>query len=36
MIEDQDATIVKQPWFCLSCDGEIKNYAGKIGKSIYN
>lgn len=26
---DLDSTIVKQPWFCLSCDSELKNYSGK-------
>ena len=25
-VEEQDSMLVKQPWFCLSCDSEIKNF----------
>ena len=28
-----DATVAKQPWFCLSCDSELKNYSGRLQKS---
>ena len=27
-----DAALAKQPWFCLSCDSQLKNYTGKIQK----
>lgn len=36
MVNEQEALIAKQPWFCLSCDSELKNYSGKLGKPIYN
>ena len=29
---EQDAMVVKQPWYCLSCDNELKNYTGKFMK----
>lgn len=25
--------MAKQPWFCLSCDSELKNYTYKVSKS---
>ena len=25
--------IVKQPWYCLSCDTELKNFVGKTSKA---
>lgn len=36
MVYEQEAMIAKQPWFCLSCDGEIKNFTGKLAKTVYN
>jgi hypothetical protein len=36
MVYEQEAMIAKQPWFCLSCDGEIKNFTGKLAKTMYN
>ncbi len=30
---EQDALISKQPWFCLSCDVELKSYPGKGAKN---
>lgn len=29
---EQDAILSKQPWFCLSCDVELKTYSGKMNK----
>ena len=29
-----DARIARQPWFCLSCDNELKNYSGRQGKHL--
>ncbi len=29
---EQDAILSKQPWFCLSCDVELKTYSGKMSK----
>jgi hypothetical protein len=31
-----DGAIAKQPWFCLSCDSELKNYTGKVQKGSVN
>jgi hypothetical protein len=28
-----DAALSKQPWFCLSCDSEVKNYNTRSNKS---
>jgi hypothetical protein len=28
--------LAKQPWFCLSCDNEVKNYTGKMIKNSTN
>jgi hypothetical protein len=28
--------ITKQPWFCLSCDIELKTYTGKTNKGQGN
>lgn len=33
--QEQDALLVRQPWYCLSCDTEIKNYTGKLGKTVH-
>lgn len=32
--DEQDSMIVKQPWFCLSCDSEIKNFP-KMNKTLH-
>ena len=34
--QEQDAMAVRQPWFCLSCDTELKNYSGKLSKTLVN
>jgi len=34
-MEEQEGLLVKQPWFCLSCDSEIKNHPSKHGKSVF-
>lgn len=31
--QQAEAALVKQPWFCLSCDNQLKNYTGKMQKS---
>lgn len=31
---EQDAIIAKQPWFCLSCDNELKDYTCKLAKNV--
>jgi hypothetical protein len=36
MTHELDAMIAKQPWFCLSCDTELKNYSGKLSKNVSN
>ena len=30
----EDARIAKTNWFCLSCDKNLSNYQGKIGKHV--
>lgn len=30
--KEHDAILAKQPWFCLSCDSELKSYTGKLGR----
>lgn len=30
---EADASIVRQPWFCLSCDNEVRSYGNKMQKS---
>lgn len=27
-----DAALARQPWFCLSCDSELKGFSGKAGR----
>lgn len=29
-----DAALARQPWFCLSCDSELKGFSGKAGRTI--
>lgn len=36
MTNEQEALLAKQPWFCLSCDSEIKNQVGRLGKTLNN
>lgn len=31
---NEDARIAKTNWFCLSCDKNLQNYQGKIGRHI--
>lgn len=31
---NDDARIAKTNWFCLSCDKNLQNYQGKVGKHI--
>ena len=30
----EDARIAKTNWFCLSCDKNLSNYQGKVGKHV--
>lgn len=30
---EADAALAKQPWFCLSCDSEVKNHSLRPNKS---
>jgi hypothetical protein len=32
--DDREPGAVRQPWFCLSCDTEIGNYVGRVGKNV--
>ena len=34
VVMEQDSMLVKQPWFCLSCDSEIRNFP-KMNKTFH-
>lgn len=33
---EEDATIARRNWFCLSCDRKLDKYQGKLGHHLVN